>query len=73
LVTRKEAGMDWNDDAIARLRGLWDEGHSTAEIGRRMGVTKNAKNGALAKELLDLVAGGDGQAVLKKFNYMSPK
>ncbi len=21
---------------------LWDEGHSTAEIGRRMGVTKNA-------------------------------
>ena len=38
-----------------------------------MGVTKNAKNGALAKELLDLVAGGDGQAVLKKFNYMSPK
>ena len=34
--------MDWNDDAIARLRGLWDEGHSTAEIGRRMGVTKNA-------------------------------
>ena len=34
--------MDWNDDAIARLRALWDEGHSTAEIGRRMGVTKNA-------------------------------
>ena len=34
--------MDWNDEAIARLRALWDEGHSTAEIGRRMGVTKNA-------------------------------
>ena len=34
--------MDWNDDTIARLRGLWDEGHSTAEIGRRLGVTKNA-------------------------------
>ena len=34
--------MDWNDDAIARLRALWDEGHSTAEIGRRMGITKNA-------------------------------
>ena len=34
--------MDWNDDAITRLRAFWDEGHSTAEIGRRMGVTKNA-------------------------------
>ena len=34
--------MDWNEAAIARLRVLWDEGHSTAEIGRRMGVTKNA-------------------------------
>lgn len=34
--------MDWNDDAIARLRALWDEGHSTAEIGRRMSVSKNA-------------------------------
>lgn len=34
--------MDWNDEAIARLRALWDEGHSTAEIGRRMGVSKNA-------------------------------
>jgi len=34
--------MDWNDETIARLRALWDEGHSTAEIGRRMGVTKNA-------------------------------
>ena len=34
--------MDWNDETIARLRHLWLEGHSTAEIGRRMGVTKNA-------------------------------
>lgn len=34
--------MDWNDETIARLRALWDEGHSTAEIGRRMGITKNA-------------------------------
>lgn len=34
--------MDWNDEAIARLRALWDEGHSTAEIGRRMAVSKNA-------------------------------
>ncbi len=34
--------MDWNDEAIARLRVLWDEGHSTAEIGRRMAVSKNS-------------------------------
>ncbi len=34
--------MEWNDDTILRLRGLWTEGHSTAEIGRRMGITKNA-------------------------------
>ncbi len=34
--------MEWNDEAIARLRALWEEGHSTAEIGRRLGVSKNA-------------------------------
>jgi GcrA cell cycle regulator len=34
--------MDWTATTIDVLRALWDEGHSTAEIGRRMGVTKNA-------------------------------
>ena len=34
--------MDWTDELIARLRALWAEGHSTAEIGRRMGISKNA-------------------------------
>lgn len=34
--------MEWNDETIARLRALWAEGLSTAEIGRRMGVSKNA-------------------------------
>ena len=34
--------MDWTDETIANLRGLWDEGHTTAEIGRRLGITKNA-------------------------------
>jgi len=38
-----------------------------------MAVTKNAKNATLAKELVELVAGPDGQAVLKKHNYMAPK
>ena len=34
--------FDWNNLAIGMLRALWDEGHSTAEIGRRMGLSKNA-------------------------------
>lgn len=34
--------MEWTVKAIDLLRALWAEGHSTAEIGRRMGVTKNA-------------------------------
>jgi GcrA cell cycle regulator len=34
--------MEWNDETIARLRAFWLEGLSTAEIGRRMSVSKNA-------------------------------
>jgi GcrA cell cycle regulator len=34
--------MEWAEETIVRLRALWDEGHSTAEIGRRLGVSKNA-------------------------------
>jgi GcrA cell cycle regulator len=34
--------MEWNEETILRLRTLWAEGHSTAEIGRRLGVSKNA-------------------------------
>ena len=34
--------MDWTEEVIGRLRALWAEGHSTAEIGRRLGVSKNA-------------------------------
>ena len=34
--------MDWTTEAIDRLRAFWAEGHSTAEIGRRMGISKNA-------------------------------
>ncbi len=35
-------GMAWGDDTVSRLRSLWEEGHSTSEIGRRLGVSKNA-------------------------------
>jgi GcrA cell cycle regulator len=34
--------MEWSDEIIARLRVLWVEGLSTAEIGRRLNVSKNA-------------------------------
>jgi GcrA cell cycle regulator len=34
--------MVWDEDTIRHLRDLWTQGHSTAEIGRRLGVSKNA-------------------------------
>jgi GcrA cell cycle regulator len=34
--------MEWTEETVAKLRALWDEGLSTAEIGRRLGVSKNA-------------------------------
>lgn len=36
------ANFEWNKSAIQQLTTLWAEGHSTAEIGRRFGITKNA-------------------------------
>jgi GcrA cell cycle regulator len=34
--------MVWDEETIRLLRDLWTQGHSTAEIGRRLGVSKNA-------------------------------
>lgn len=34
--------MEWTEEQIETLRRLWTEGLSTAEIGRRMGISKNA-------------------------------
>ena len=34
--------MVWDEGTIAHLRDLWTQGLSTAEIGRRLGVSKNA-------------------------------
>jgi GcrA cell cycle regulator len=34
--------MVWDDETIRLLRDLWTQGHSTAEIGRRLSVSKNA-------------------------------
>jgi GcrA cell cycle regulator len=46
--------MEWAEETIVRLRDLWSEGHSTAEIGRRLGVSKNAVVGKAHR--LDLPA-----------------
>ena len=45
--------MDWTDEVITRLRQLWAEGHSTAEIGRRLGVSKNSIVGKAHRLELD--------------------
>jgi GcrA cell cycle regulator len=34
--------MVWDEETIRHLRDLWTQGHSTAEIGRRLSVSKNA-------------------------------
>ena len=34
--------MPWNDDNVARLKELWDQGLPTAQIGKLIGFTKNA-------------------------------
>lgn len=34
--------MEWTEETISRLRSLWAEGLSTAEIGRRLNISKNA-------------------------------
>lgn len=46
--------MVWSEESILRLRDLWDQGLSTAEIGRRLGVSKNAIVGKAHR--LDLTA-----------------
>jgi GcrA cell cycle regulator len=32
----------WTNERVAHLRRLWSEGHSAAEIGRRLGLSKNS-------------------------------
>lgn len=34
--------MPWNDDNVARLKELWDQGLPTAQIGKLLDFTKNA-------------------------------
>lgn len=34
--------MDWTDERISELTRLWNDGLSTAEIGKMLGISKNA-------------------------------
>jgi GcrA cell cycle regulator len=51
-VREENHDMEWSDETIAKLRVLWTEGLSTAEIGRRMGISKNAVVGKAHRLLL---------------------
>ncbi|MGC1412625.1 MAG: GcrA family cell cycle regulator [Acetobacteraceae bacterium] len=35
-------GDRWPDERVVQLRALWTEGHSPAEIGRRLGVSRSS-------------------------------
>jgi GcrA cell cycle regulator len=54
LMRSMNSEFEWTDDRVRKLRQLWSEGHSTAEIGRRMGISKNAVVGKAHR--LDLPA-----------------
>jgi GcrA cell cycle regulator len=41
-MTEGEETGGWNDEKIGRLKKLWSEGLTTGEIGKRLGVSKNA-------------------------------
>jgi GcrA cell cycle regulator len=34
--------MEWTDERISELTKLWNDGLSTAEIGKMLGISKNA-------------------------------
>jgi|SRR5208283_5098238 len=59
--------MEWDNEIVTRLKRLWAEGHSNAEIGRRLGVSENAVTGKVHR--LDL----PGRPSLIKRNDGTPK
>jgi GcrA cell cycle regulator len=45
--------MDWTPEQINQLTRMWGEGLSTAEIGKRLGISKNAVVGKAHRLHLD--------------------
>ena len=56
-------GYFWSPEQDAQLRQHWEAGHSTAEIGRRMGVTKNSIIGRAHRLMLPPRAAVCGSAL----------
>lgn len=46
--------MPWTDEMVESLKKMWDEGLSTGEIGKRLGVSKNSIVGKVHR--LQLIA-----------------
>ena len=44
--------FEWTDERVEELKKMWDTGLSASEIGRRLGITKNAVVGKVRR--LDL-------------------
>jgi GcrA cell cycle regulator len=42
MTQRADPASMWNDEKIGKLKKLWQEGLTTGEIGKRLGVSKNA-------------------------------
>lgn len=45
--------MDWTPEQISQLTRMWNDGLSTAEIGKRLGISKNAVVGKAHRLHLD--------------------
>lgn len=50
---KPEINPFWTDEVICQFRQLWTDGHSTAEIGRRLGTSKGAIVGKANRLCLD--------------------
>ncbi len=65
------SAVEWTSERIKVLMGLWEEGLPTSEIGRRLGVTKNAVVGkvhrlGLKKRQSPIRQASSGTTVVKK-------
>jgi GcrA cell cycle regulator len=61
----------WSDASISKLKALFKKGISTAEIGKRLGFTKNAVVGKINR--LKLNKGEERKSVPKKAPKIRPK
>ena len=58
--------MSWTDEMVAELTKLWEEGLTTGEIGKRLGISKNAVVGKAHRLNLQSRPSPIKQSVVKK-------